>query len=190
MKKIKKFAVSSQNEGTNNEPIEKGSFENPYTTEEYEQLHDQNQWAGGYVEGVGMISGDNQDEVITGNYYAYGYTMIPDYGISSGIRVKFSTVESQGYLQISCSILLGNNNFQYTGYGVLKVGGKEKLQKTMSISHSVIVPEGESYLGDVEFDLAKYHGHVEVEACVIGTICTEYGNQSVRASQIVYSKNL
>ena len=55
MNKLGKFVIPSA-EGDSAKKEQRGSINNPYTIDEYEQLHDQNLWEGGYVETLGQIA--------------------------------------------------------------------------------------------------------------------------------------
>ena len=55
MKELGKFVISSV-DGDSSKKEQKGSINNPYTIDEYEQLHDQNLWEGGYVETLGQVA--------------------------------------------------------------------------------------------------------------------------------------
>lgn len=101
MKKIRKFDVSLQSEDMSNQSLQKGSFENPYTMEEYEQLHDQNLWAGGYVEGLGEVASDSSEN----NIHIYSqYDMIYYYGTWTG-----GYVEGWGYVGPETTIWPNSN---------------------------------------------------------------------------------
>lgn len=51
------------------ETLEKGSIDNPYTLEEYEQLSDSGLWTGGYVEGVGEMDDESMRAEGANLYY-------------------------------------------------------------------------------------------------------------------------
>ena len=60
MNELGKFVIPSV-DGDSSKKEQKGSINNPYTIDEYEQLHDQNLWESGYVEGVGLVADTNTD---------------------------------------------------------------------------------------------------------------------------------
>ena len=69
MNELGKFVIPSA-EGDSAKKEQRGSVNNPYTIDEYEQLHDQNLWEGGYVENVGFLKTENEtDNDISSGYY-------------------------------------------------------------------------------------------------------------------------
>ena len=79
MKELGKFEIPSV-DGDSSKKEQKGSINNPYTIDEYEQLHDQNLWEGGYVEGVGLVQEDVLRQVadFDGYYSSDDAELYPD----------------------------------------------------------------------------------------------------------------
>jgi hypothetical protein len=191
MKKLSTLIVSKDED--NKYP--KGSYQNPYTDSEFEEMMENGTWLGGFVENIGYIG---PSAIIYGygniNYEykgsdVFGGLIVPDSGIGGSIfNYKINVNISNGILYIAVLVYSSSGHYDFLATADILVNNVFVDQVRFTKSSEVIYQGGVgwSFIGDTKINLKNYHGHIIVVARIIGNLAdTSIGHNSIKSEDII-----
>lgn len=172
----------------------KGSVQNPYTIEEFEELFDNGEWEGGFVAQLGYVAKGLTiygTEVLEyyGEYLSFEYGLAENIGVTATFIFRAYCSINNEILSISGIAESQRGDFIYTASAELRVNGQTISITNFTTQGEIIYSSGTYPLGFCDIVLKDHIGLVEVVMHVTGTYDSGLGLVNVGASRIVYSQN-
>ena len=190
MKKLSTLMVSKEED--NKYP--KGSYQNPYTDSEFEEMMEKGTWPGGFVKDIGYI-GPNNNVYGVGNInyeyksivYSLSGAFVPDSGAKGSVfDYKVSVNISNGKLYTSALVFCPSGDYEFHAVAEVLVNDVMVKHIRFTIPSSYVYESGWTFVGEADVILKNYHGHVKVRVKIIGNLVyMGIGNNTISSDYII-----